>query len=204
MTTSERATFLDAATAFRGLVARLPRDVWDGPGLGVWDLRALVGHTLRSVITVREYLERPTMSVVATTPQDYYDLARSVATPEAVAARGVAAGALLGTRPADVVDAMCADTEAALAAVPAGTDPIVSTVVGGMPLSAYLPTRTFELAVHCGDIGRAGGIDTHLPHHVLAAALELAVRLTASRGSGESLLAAVTGRMPLPPGFSVL
>ena len=40
-----RETFAEAARTFVDLVRRLPHDRWDGPGLGEWDLRSLVGHT---------------------------------------------------------------------------------------------------------------------------------------------------------------
>ena len=40
-----RETFAEAARTFVGLVRALPNDRWDGPGLGEWDLRSLVGHT---------------------------------------------------------------------------------------------------------------------------------------------------------------
>ena len=49
---------LDAAEAFVALVSELHRDDWDRPGLGVWDVRSLVGHTGRAVITVLDYLPK--------------------------------------------------------------------------------------------------------------------------------------------------
>jgi hypothetical protein len=39
------ATFASAARSFAVLVHDIPGDRWDGPGLGEWDLRSLVGHT---------------------------------------------------------------------------------------------------------------------------------------------------------------
>jgi hypothetical protein len=50
--------FEEAAQAFVDLVGRVRGD-WDRPGLGVWDLRALVGHTARALVTVTTYLDRP-------------------------------------------------------------------------------------------------------------------------------------------------
>ena len=46
-----------------------------------------------------------------------------------------------------------------------GTDPdlVVHTIVGGMRVAAYLPTRTFELCVHGLDIAAATGIPVDLP-----------------------------------------
>ncbi|MDT5335177.1 MAG: hypothetical protein QOD90_682, partial [Mycobacterium sp.] len=46
------ATYTSAARAFAGLVRAIPESAWEGPGLGEWDLRALVGHMSRSLITV--------------------------------------------------------------------------------------------------------------------------------------------------------
>jgi hypothetical protein len=53
-----RVTFAEAAQAFAVLVRAVPADAWDGPGLGEWDLRSLVGHTSRSLITVETYLSQ--------------------------------------------------------------------------------------------------------------------------------------------------
>ncbi len=50
---------LEAAEAFVALVSELHHDDWDRPGLGVWDVRSLVGHTGRAVITVLDYLPKP-------------------------------------------------------------------------------------------------------------------------------------------------
>ena len=47
---------IDAAEAFVALVSELHHDDWDRPGLGVWDVRSLVGHTGRAVVTVLDYL----------------------------------------------------------------------------------------------------------------------------------------------------
>jgi hypothetical protein len=52
-------TFRSAATAFADLVHAIPESGWDGTGLGDWDLRALVGHASRSLITVSTYLRAP-------------------------------------------------------------------------------------------------------------------------------------------------
>lgn len=50
----------------------IPADAWDGPGLGEWDLRALVGHTSRSLITVSTYLKTTAEREDITTPHGYY------------------------------------------------------------------------------------------------------------------------------------
>ncbi|MGZ5364794.1 MAG: mycothiol maleylpyruvate isomerase, partial [Mycobacterium sp.] len=49
------ATFTSAARSFAALVHEIPAGAWGEPGLGEWDVRALVGHTSRSLTTVRSY-----------------------------------------------------------------------------------------------------------------------------------------------------
>ena len=73
-----------------------------------------------------------------------------------------------------------------------------------MRLTAYLPTRTFELAVHGADIAAATGLAVTFPPAVLAEAAALAARTAVELGSGAAVLAALTGRAALPPGFSVV
>jgi hypothetical protein len=64
--------FESAARSFAGLVHRIPADRWDGPGLGDWDLRSLVGHASRSLITVSTYLQTAAEREDVATPQEYY------------------------------------------------------------------------------------------------------------------------------------
>ena len=52
-----------------------------------------------------------------------------------------------------------------------------------MRLSSYLPTRTFELAVHGMDIAGAVGIDVAPPDDVLAEAAALAARIGVAAGA---------------------
>jgi hypothetical protein len=73
-----------------------------------------------------------------------------------------------------------------------------------MRLRAYLPTRTFERAVHGADIAAATGLPVTIPPGVLAEAAALAARTAVEVGQGPVVLAALTGRTVLPPGFSVV
>jgi hypothetical protein len=59
---NSRAAFADAAGWFVRTAA-LVGDRWDRPGLGVWDVRSLVGHTSRALVTVETYLARPAAAV---------------------------------------------------------------------------------------------------------------------------------------------
>jgi len=201
---SPRTTFLSAAAAVADLVDTIPSTAWDGPGLGVWDLRSLVGHTSRALVTVVTYLGQPAAAEEIATPEAYYALVARAggADPAAVAERGRAAGAALGADPASAFRALIADATAALDR--AGDDDLVTTVAGGMRLLAYLPTRTFELAVHGADIAAATGLPVTMPPAVLAEAAALAARTAVEVGQGPVVLAALTGRTVLPPGFSVV
>ena len=86
-----------------------------------------------------------------------------------------------------------------------GTAPdlVVHTIVGGMRVAAYLPTRTFELA-STGSIAAATGIPVDLPPQAVEEAAALGAVSAAQRGLGLDLLLAMTGRRGLPPGFSVV
>jgi hypothetical protein len=68
--TDSVATFASAARSFAALVHEIPASAWDGPGLGEWDLRSLVGHASRSLITVSTYLQQPADREEITTPQE--------------------------------------------------------------------------------------------------------------------------------------
>jgi hypothetical protein len=84
-----------------------------------------------------------------------------------------------------------------------GTE-VVSTLVGGMRLADYLPTRTFELAVHTADLAAALGLPLDVPASAASQALRITSDLAVSDGKAGQLLIAVTGRSGLPDGFTVL
>ncbi|MDT7579767.1 MAG: hypothetical protein QOK35_1031 [Pseudonocardiales bacterium] len=199
-----RTVFLDAAATVADLVGRIPGGAWDGPGLGVWDLRALVGHTSRALVTVSTYLAQRADAVEVPTPTAYYvAVARAGgAGSSAVAQRGVAAGAALGDDPATAFATLRDDAADILRRT--ADDEIVPTVAGGMRVGDYLPTRTFELTVHGADISAATGLPVVFAPAVLADVATLAARVAVELGHGPALLAALTGRAALPPGFSVV
>ena len=199
-----RDEFASAAHAFARLVQVLPADSFDGPGLGEWDLRALVGHTSRSLITVSTYLQTPASTADLAGPVEYYAAMRGFMTDagtEAIVERGRQAGRDLGSDPAAAVDALASR---ALDDIDEAGNPLITVIGGfGIRLSDYLPTRVFELAVHSLDIARATGLSADLPAEVLEAANVLATQIAVTLGQGEALLMAVTGRAELPRGFSV-
>jgi Mycothiol maleylpyruvate isomerase N-terminal domain len=196
-----RRAFTDAAEWFVRTVD-LVDDRWDEPGLGEWDVRALVGHTSRSLLTAETYLARPAAAVEIISAADYFRATRLAAASPAVAARGRDAGIALGTDPASAV------AEIAARVLPlvddrAGAE-LVTTLAGGMRLDDYLPTRTFELTVHTADLAAALDVPLDVPAMAAAQALHVIAELAVADGLAGPLLLATTGRRPLPAGYSVL
>lgn len=191
-----------AAEAVTALVATIPADAWDGPGLGEWDLRALVGHTSRSLLTVESYLGQPAAREDLSTAEAYVAGATVTVDPASIVQRGRDAGTALGAEPAA---AFAAIVTRVLPLLDRDDDPLVSTIAGGMRLSVYLRTRLFELVVHGQDIADALGVaPPAFSAEVWTAALELAARTAVLRERGPELLRALTGRAALPSGFTVV
>jgi len=196
-----RQAFSDAAECFVWSVA-LVGDRWERPGLGQWDVRSLVGHTSRALLTVESYLARPAAAVDVASAVDYFRATSGVAADPAVAARGRDAGTALGSDPATAV------AEIAARVLPIVDDradtELVTTIAGGMRLGDYLPTRTFELVTHTLDLAEALGVQPDVPRIAAAQALHLVADLAVAGGHLGPLLLAATGRATLPAGFSVL
>src|SRR5215469_176059 len=91
-----RTAFADA-TGWFVRTAALVGDRWDRPGLGEWDVRALVGHTSRALVTVESYLARPAPAADVGSSADYFRATHAAAAQPAVAARGRDAGTALGS-----------------------------------------------------------------------------------------------------------
>jgi hypothetical protein len=190
-----RRAFADAARWFVQ-TAGLVGDRWDRPGLGEWDVRALVGHTSRSLLTVESYLARPADAVEVPSAAEYIRAIRSIAGGPEVTARGREAGAVLGADP----EASLVELSARVLALVDTLDgtALVTTIVGGMRLRDYLPTRTFELAVHTADLAAALGEAAHVPASAATQALLLVTELAVADDRAAPLLLAATGR-PIPP-----
>lgn len=200
-----RGSFLQAGQWFVDVVTDLPGDAWQGPGLDRWDLRALVGHTTRALLTVRDYLGRADPAAgqpEIDSPAEYFLRAATLASADAVAARGTAAGAELGAHPAAAV--ATAYEQAVRAVQTAQGDPVIPTVAGTMRLRDYLPTRTLELVVHTGDILTAGGRPGQPPLEAWRVTGTVLLELAHRRGDAAVLAAALTGRAELPGGWSAL
>jgi hypothetical protein len=210
-----RELFGAAAASFVDLVTAMPSPaaapaLWTAPALGVWDVRALTGHTTRALVTVASYLDEPRHATteLRDAPAYYRATGTTVTDPEEVAARGVAAGAALGADPASAV-AVARDR--AVAALDATTLEAPVTVVGGLglPLGEYLRTRVLELVVHSDDLARATAEAGHAvahqpPEEAVVASTVLLAEVAGRRGEGTVLLRALSGRVPLPADFTAL
>ncbi|TNM48287.1 mycothiol maleylpyruvate isomerase [Nocardioides albidus] len=200
MTTSPDQTFLQAAEMFAALCDRIAEPDWTRPGLGEWDVRALVGHTLRAVTTVHQYLSKPHPSApTCGSTGEYFALARSIpgADSRAVAERGHQAGRDLGPRPVDTIRAEIARTRTSLEETVddgAGLDTVVETVVGAMRLSDYLPTRTFELTAHSIDLATACALALEPPASVIESAVQTAASALTHSSDGVVVLRHLIGR----------
>ncbi len=187
------------------LARQIPTDRWDEPGLGEWTVRDLVGHTSRSLITVSTYLTTTASREDVREPADYYVRINAYAAgvgAEAIVERGRQAGRDLGPDPVATIDGL---VERVLGEIDTAGDPLIEVIGGlGLRLSTYLPTRTFEIAVHGLDIASAVGVTATPPVEVLAEAAALAGRIGAHLGHGPAVLLALTGRRTLAPGFSVV
>jgi uncharacterized protein (TIGR03083 family) len=196
-----RDTFAEAAQAFVELVRAVPADAWDGPGLGEWDLRSLVGHTSRSLITVETYLSQPANREDVVSPAAYY-AAISTIDPAAVAGRGREAGRALGDDPVAAIQSLVTRV---LGVVDRAENPLITSAAGGVRLRTYLPTRTFELVVHGLDIAAAANLlAPDYGYTLLSEVAEVAARAAVLQGRGLELIRALTSRAPLPDGFSVV
>lgn len=189
-----------AAAWFVETAARVG-DRWDAPGLGEWDVRALVGHTSRALLTVEAYVAKPADRAEVESAVRYYEAARAIAGGPAVTQRGRDAGEALGDDPVSAVTAI-ASRVVTLVQTCSG-DELVTTIVGGMRLRDYLPTRTFELVVHTSDLASALGLPVTPPAVAARPTLRLATDLVDDARTGELLLA-LTGRRGLADGYSIL
>ncbi|HEY2833964.1 MAG TPA: maleylpyruvate isomerase N-terminal domain-containing protein [Sporichthyaceae bacterium] len=203
METDEARTYACAADTVADLVERVDPATLTGPALGEWDLRALIGHTGRALTTVVTYFDQPAATEDVASPEAYFALVAKVQVdPAAIAERGRRAGAQLGANPAAAFRELVAQAQAKVIA----TDPnaLIGTLAGGMRAARYLPTRTFELVVHGLDIAAATGLALEFDGEVLAEAAQLAARICVVTGQAPTLLTALTGRAPLPGGFTLV
>ena len=198
-----KEAFKQAAGYFTDTVAQVQSSQWDGPGLGVWSVRELVGHTGRSLTLVEEYgKQRAERTDVSSAAEHYHVSLAPEGVDEGIAERGRTAGGMLGADPASSVRDAAAGALRVLDAVPEAT--IIAYPNGGIRLDHYLQTRVLELTVHTLDLQVALGIQGEPPPEALSVTLHLLADLAADSGHGGALALAATGRGVLPDRFSVL
>ena len=198
-----RASYVSATGCFVAQVAAIPVDALPGPGLGDWDLRSLVGHASRSLVTVETYLDQPAEEVEVPTAAAYYlriAEAGGTTTP-AITERGRQAGLAMGDDPAAFVRDLASRVTDKLRAYDDAY--LLTTIAGAMRLDEYLRTRIFELVVHGLDIAVACGVDPAFDEEPVVDAATLAAEVAARSGRAPGVLLALTGRRSLPPDFTI-
>ena len=103
--------------------------------MGEWDVRALVGHTSRSFLTVEAYLNRPAAVVEVNSAADYFRSTSAISASPAVAERGRDAGTALGSNPATAVAEIAARVLTADLATALGEPLHVPTAAAAQALS---------------------------------------------------------------------
>jgi uncharacterized protein (TIGR03083 family) len=200
--TAPRA-FEEAVGFLLATAERVRPEQWNAPALGEWSVRDLVGHASRALITTEAFLQHPATTVDFATPADY--MVGVLAQPGAaarVAQSGREAGAALGDEPLAALRALAARV-LPLAAAADGAQPI-TTPAGGTRLADYLATRVFELTTHTLDLADAIGAAVEPPPAAACLALYLASDMAVRTGKAPDMLLALTGRRPLPAGFSLV
>ena len=197
-----RRAYREAVDFFLGLVAQVPDDRWDYPALGVWTVRDLVGHASRAMSTLLEYVDRPAPRADLHAPAEYFLQVRGILSPTAIAKRGRESGRALGDRPLQALRDLAARSLQALDRAPDGV--LLLTSAGGMRLADYLPTRVFELVVHSLDLARALEVEATPPPEASRVCFQLLEELARRQGMEGRVILALTGRLPLPAGYSVL
>ena len=192
-----RRAFREAGSFFVDTVGRVPSHALDDPGLGVWSVRELIGHTCRALLAVEHGAGcEPGIPARLARPADYFcEALKDSSIHDAIAERAADAAAALGedvsTAVAGIVDRVFCFVDSL------ADDHPVGTPWGEMRLADYLPTRTFELVVHTLDLAKALGWVSRVPESALSVALGLLAEAAARTGRAEELLMALAGRAPL-------
>lgn len=204
-TIDARPLLIEVTAALRDIVVDVTTDQLDWPGLGEWSVRDLLGHTLRAVVTARQYYDGgpvgapPTMA----NPGEYFRTA-TLSDPDiqqSIAQRGRDSGAALGDDVLASFDRTLAESRAVIDR--AELDAVIAVAGGSMTYREYLHTRLFELVVHTDDLCRALDVPNPLSAEVLHAVVLMAVDV-ATTDQLVTLLRATTGRAGIAEGFTVL
>ena len=185
----EKEHFAQAIRFFLNVVAQIPEEDWNRTALGVWSVRDLIGHTSRAIALVDVYATEGTMR-------------NRFGTVEGIADRARQAGQALGSNPIATLNRLADRVLSLVERLP--DDHIMHTPGGVQELSRYLRTRVTELTIHTLDLAKALGIEAEPPEECLCETLYVLSNYTISRKVGVEVAFALTGRTPLPSGFTVV
>jgi hypothetical protein len=185
------SAFADASRFFVDVVEEIGVNDWEKPGLGAWNVLELVAHANRAHTTLEGYL---------IDPQPPARVATEYFSDEAIAARARAGVVALGEDRATAV----ATTSARVIALVEATagDATLNTPAGPVTLSRYVPSRIAELTIHSLDLIRALDLKIEAPRSALKESLTFASDRALTR-QPEAVLFALSGRGPLPAGYSI-
>ena len=120
----------------------------------------------------------------------------------AIAVRGREAGKGMGEDPVRFVNDLARRVLDKLPGIP--DDSRVDRTSGVVLFRDYLLTRILELVVHTLDLASALGTKVTAPRQAMLDCLECVAISAVDQGKAELLAMAVTGRIPLPQGFSLV
>lgn len=184
-----REAFNQAVPFFVETVARVAPDRWESPALGVWNVRDLVGHASRAMLTVEQY---------ATVGADR----TGFGTADEIAERGRAAGRALGDDPAGAVREIATRVLGLVGGLP--DDHPMKTPAGERPLLRYLGSRVTELTIHTVDLANTLGIEAEAPAECWRVTLHGLADMAVRGGTAKEVAFALTGRRALADGFSLV
>jgi uncharacterized protein (TIGR03083 family) len=198
-----RGAFDAAADWYLSVLARVPADAWQKPGLGEWTVKELAAHTARAFVTIEAYLADPPAEIVVPDAITYFRAALgNPAVHKGVAERGRREAANLGNDPAASI-AIVAERVRGIVAT-TSDDAATGSAAGGMRFADYLVTRVLELTVHTCDLCAAIDLDEQPPEAAAAVTLSVLGALAAARPERSEIIRALTGRAALPGGSNVL
>ena len=202
-----REAYKHAMAFFVSTASKIGPGQWDLPALGEWSVRDLVGHTARAMLTVPQFASRDASEQPATvdipTSAAYYQRAFvGEGTNERIAERGRQTAESLGPDLPSAVAQLSAEVAALIDTLP--DDFVFATLIGGIKLVDYLPTRTLELVVHTLDLQAATGVAGSPPHDAMLSTLRLLADLAADTPHAGRLALLATGRDAWSGPFSVL
>lgn len=176
---------------------------WEHPGLGEWNVRELVAHTVRAFRTVDQYLDGTVRDPTPlTSAAEYFRMVLAEDEPHIhIAVRARREAPDLGDDPIAVAETLAEQALRTADQTPATA--VAHTFVGVIPLPDYLATRVVELVVHTLDLVAALGLDMAVPPLPARVAVQVLTDLVQDENLGDVLLA-LTGRSDLLVGLNAL